>query len=111
TQERLQVQVTLGAEAKIKATHNTGWTFPQRQYDLRAAGEGEIVVLNTRNEFVDVGQFFVIPLQDDLPAGEYQITLKPQKSLGAYLTLSKITAGLEEQRQFFSETQPYELLF
>ncbi|MEK8021159.1 MAG: hypothetical protein VSS75_030170 [Candidatus Parabeggiatoa sp.] len=111
TQERLQVQVTLGAEAKIKATHNTGWTFPQRQYDLRAAGEGEIVVLNKRNEFVDVGQFFVIPLQDDLPAGEYQITLKPQKTLGAYLTLSKITAGLEEQRQFFSETQPYELLF
>lgn len=112
TQQRLQVHVKLNAVAnsKIEGTH-TGWTFPQRQYDLRPAGEGRVVVLNTRDEFVDVGQFFVIPLQNDLPIGQYQISLKPQQSLGVYLTLSKIKAGLEEQRKFFSETEPYEMLF
>jgi hypothetical protein len=110
-EERLAVEVTLNADLKIKTSHNTGWTFPKRQYDLRPAGEGEVIVLNTRHELVDSGQFFIIPLQDDLPAGEYQIRLKPKKSLGTYLTLSRIRPGLEEERQFFSETQPYEMLF
>ncbi len=110
TQKRLQVQVKLSAASKRSRTH-TGWTFPKRHYDLRPAGEKAVMVLNTRHEFVDVGRFFVIPLQDDLPPGQYRIVLKPQQSLGAYLTLGKIMAGLEEQRKFFQETQPYEMLF
>ena len=99
--------------SKTRSTLSThsGWTFPQRFYDLRPAGEGQIMVLNTRHLFVDAGRFFVIPLQTDLPVGQYQIELTPKKTLGAYLTLSKITAGVEEQRKFFQQTQPYEMLF
>jgi hypothetical protein len=109
-QERFQLQIKLSTTSKINDTH-TGWTFPKRHYDLRPADEGQIIVLNTHNDFVDAGRFFVIPLQNDLPPGQYQIELMPQQSLGAYLTLSKITAGLEEQRKFFQESQPYEILF
>lgn len=109
TQERLQIQVRLSvpkAEA-LDSNHYTGWTFTQRQYDLRPAGEGQVMVLNTRDDLVDIGQFFVIPLQDDLPPGQYQIELTPQHASASYLTLSKIRLGLEEQRQFFQETLPY----
>lgn len=112
-QERLQIQVQLNraATAKTDNRHHTGWTFTQRQYDLRPAGEGQVMVLNTRDDLVDIGQFFIIPLQDDLPPGQYQIELTPQHTSATYLTLSKITLGLEEERRFFQETQPYEMLF
>ena len=109
-QKRLQVQIKLSAVPKMTNAYS-GWTFLKRHYDLRPADEGQIMVLNTRRDFVDAGRFFVIPLQNDLLPGQYQIELIPQQSLGAYLTLSKITAGLEEQRQFFQETQPYEMFF
>jgi hypothetical protein len=108
TQERLQIQVQLNATtAKKTANLHSGWTFSQRWYDLRPAGEGQVMVLNTRDDLVDIGQYFIIPLQDDLPPGQYQIELTPQHTSATYLTLSKITLGLEEQRQFFQETQPY----
>ncbi|MEN8216825.1 MAG: hypothetical protein ABFS56_10715 [Pseudomonadota bacterium] len=106
-QAPLQIRVKMTAAPKIDMQTYTGWTFRQRLYELHpVAGEEPVVVLNTRDNVVDAGQFFAIPLHEDLPPGKYQIELIPQKSVGAYLTLTKMTVGLQEElRQFFRETQ------
>jgi len=105
-QAPLQIRAKMTTAPKIDMQTYSGWTFRQRLYELHPRGEGSVVVLNTRDKFVDAGQFFVIPLHEDLPPGEYEIELIPQKSVGAYLTLSKMTVGLQEElRQFFRDTQ------
>jgi hypothetical protein len=109
TKERFQVQVKLTKLPQTSYNYYTSWTFPKRHYDLQPAGEGQAIVLNTRDDFVDKGRFFIIPLQSDLPPGQYQIELTSEKSLEALVTFGKITAGLEEMREIFQEFQDYTL--
>ncbi len=110
-EERLQIRVKLSAVPKTGLQNYIGWTFFLRDYDIRPAGGDASAVLNTPNDFVDSGQFFVIPLQEDLPPGHYAIELEPEKKVGAYITLSKITVGLQEEvRQFFSDVSSYDII-
>ncbi|HHJ13558.1 MAG TPA: hypothetical protein ENJ79_04165 [Gammaproteobacteria bacterium] len=82
---------------------SAGWTFLERRFRITPA-DGRVPVLNTRDQWVDKGRRFHIPLRDDLPAGDYRIEVWLEDSEGpAYLSLYRLTPGLHEKRRLFRE--------
>jgi hypothetical protein len=80
------------------------WTFTNRLYDIRPIQDTPMPILYTQGQTMNTTEFFVIPLNSDLPGGTYRIHVALQKGPSAYITLSQVKPGLFEQRRFYRES-------
>ena len=80
-----------------------GWSFGLRRYDIRPDMTTRVAVMGANGELVDRGQSFFIPLGAELPTGQYRIFITLEKGSGGYLTLSRVTPGVFQERKIFKE--------
>ena len=103
--ERLRVRVTVETPAAPATGPFPSFTFPDRVFDLMPAGGSAVPVLGTATETTDAGQPIFLPLGSDLPPGSYRIRFALEQGPGGYLSISKITPGAYEARNFFVEKE------
>lgn len=89
--ERVQLDLTLTPLAARGAPgKNASWTFTRRTYDVRPGGGEAMPSMGFGDVRVDQGQWFVVPLMPDLPAGTYRMQVKPQGDPGGFLAVSAV---------------------
>ncbi len=88
---RLQVDI-LGAPTPPLVPLQ-GWTLRHRTFTLAPGASGPLPLIPAREEAVNGGRRFFLPLHGDLPAGRYRIRFRLDTPTRAYLTLGRIQAG------------------
>lgn len=101
--DRMRLHVAIDHTSSAALQPLDDWTFVHRTYDLRAADEGRVPVLNTRAQTVDAGRRFFITLGADLPPGNYRIQIRPEQEEDAYLALYQLLPGQQLVRLFLRE--------
>ena len=101
--ERTPVGVRLVNPPARTVAPRSAWTFADRVYDLRPAGSGEVRVLETPGETVDLGRRFFFLLGNDLPPGRYGLEVTVAPSSAGYLTLTRTLPGEFEERHVFDD--------
>lgn len=81
-----------------------GWTFGVREIDLMPEYIGRVLVLDTDAQRADYAQRFFIPLDRDLPPGDYRIRIDALGEGPEYLSLYRLIPGRTSQRRLFQET-------
>lgn len=105
--EAFRLKVSIQAhKGNNKTRVYEGWTFTQREHlFLPDNSKSPSITLNNQRTRLDGGQLFVIPLQQDLSAGDYSITIQPhQGHHGAYLSLGQQQNAQGSWHQIFQET-------
>lgn len=106
TVERSQIKVDI-VELKNPTSPppsvTSSWTYKNRLYDIRPLPTKAMPVLNTQGQALGNGERFAIPLNNDLPAGTYQVRLTLAKGAAGFIMLSQIKVGVHGQRRFFRE--------
>ena len=97
------VRVDVDAERRHDLQPLPAWTLLHRRYLIQPDQGKPVPVLNTRDEFVDQGRLFFLPLGGDLSPGRYSIRVRLEQDQEGYLIFSKITLGRFEKRNFFRE--------
>ncbi len=106
TTKRNLIKITIeGGFRRLNPGPFPSWTMTHRLYDLASTEDSQTYVLNTKDQVVDQGQLFFLPFRADMPPGEYRIRLELLSSNPGYVILSRILPGLEEQRNFFTESR------
>jgi hypothetical protein len=106
TVERSQIKVDIVRTqnpSSPPASVTSSWTYKNRLYDIRPLPTKAMPVLNTQGQALGNGERFAIPLNNDLPAGTYQVRLTLAKGAAGFIMLSQIKAGVHGQRRFFRE--------
>lgn len=98
---QVSASVTLPADRLIGPLR--GWTFGVRHYDIRPDPTLQVPVSGTAGQVLDRGQSFFIPLGEGLPAGRYRFEFHLEQGVPGYLSFSKITPGVVEQRRITIE--------
>lgn len=104
--ERGQIKVTIIPLFNVTATAATvteKWTFTQRLYDLRPEKTGNVMALSASTTYLNDGQQFFIPINNDLPPGKYRVKVEAIAGPTGYIALSQVTPGAYESRQFYRE--------
>ena len=101
--ERVRLHVSIDHATTAALQPFDDWTFVQRIYDLRAADEARVPVLNTPDKTVDAGRRFFVTLGADLPPGSYRIRIRPEQEADAYLALYRLLPGQQLVRMFLRE--------
>jgi len=104
TVERSQIQVTIEAITSTGSSPliPTSWTNRKHVYDIRPLASKPMPILYSQGQGLTGGELFVIPLNSDLPPGEYRIHMSLAKGAAGYVTLSQMLPGIYDQRRFFS---------
>jgi len=100
---RVSASVTLPDERMIGPLR--GWTFGVRHYDIRPDSAMRVPVSGTAAQVLDRGQSFFIPLGEGLPPGRYRFDFRLEQGVPGYLSFSKITPGVVEQRRILIEQE------
>lgn len=90
-----------GGEAGAQAFSD--WTFRRRLFDVRQPQDDASLLLFTGGARLNAGERFFIPVNSDLPAGQYRITISLADGAPGFITLSKVTPGMHAQRYFYRE--------
>ena len=86
----------------------SGWTIHKRIYELQPNNRQYTALWGTQQQWLDGGQSFFIPMGDDLPTGNYPITLRQLSDGEGYISLSQLTPGTAEAYRLFREESGYE---
>jgi hypothetical protein len=105
--ERSQIKVEISAltQNKARSSVTTSWTYKNRLYDIRPLPAKAMSMLYSQGRYLSNGERFIIPLNSDLPAGSYQISIALTNGTAGYIMLSQIKAGVYEQRRFYRESR------
>lgn len=103
---RLEVSITL--EQRLLNRPLLGWTVHKRIYELSPNRQQDTALWGTQHQWLDGGERFFIPMDEDLPAGDYQITLRRSSGSAGYLSLSQLTPGAVESYRLFREEGRYD---
>ncbi len=98
---RLEVTIDVGKRPTNQPL--SGWTIHKRHYELQPNNRQYTALWGTQQQWLDGGQSFFIPLGDDLPAGDYPITLRQLSDGEGYISLSQLTPGTAEAYRLFRE--------
>lgn len=79
------------------------WTFTTQRFSIKPDSREQPAVLNTYNDYLESGQLFFIRLGSDLPPGDYRVRFDLESGTGGYLSVSRVTPGLFEERIFYKE--------
>lgn len=105
TVERSQIKVDIDAMTAVSpAVVSTTWTNRKQLYDIRPLPSKAMPVLHTQGQALSNGELFAIPLNSDLPAGEYRIHIALAKGSPGYVMLSQTLPGVHDQRRFYLES-------
>lgn len=103
-QKPSQLRVRISGPRRGGVIASDGWSLTDRIFLVDPDHSKKIPVLNSRNETVEKGQRFYIPLRSDLAAGDYRISVWMEDAdTHGYLSLYRLTPGLHERRQLFRE--------
>ncbi|MDH5552389.1 MAG: hypothetical protein OEX82_03575, partial [Nitrosomonas sp.] len=102
--KRSSVSVQIETIEPLPLNSMQSWSLAARRFDVRS-GSMPIPVMGTQNESVDYGYPFFITLGEDLPVGRYHIIFALEEGLDSYLSLSKVTPGVFQEREIFYETE------
>lgn len=80
-------------------------SFLNRQFDIRPNPDGAIFVLGAGGQKVDRGEFFAIPLGEDIPPGKYRVHVSLVKGSPGYVSLSRLMPGTFEERKIHIEQE------
>ncbi|VAW85693.1 hypothetical protein MNBD_GAMMA18-613 [hydrothermal vent metagenome] len=103
---RLEVTIEVGDRPTNQPL--PGWTIHKRVYELQPNNQQHTALWGTQQQWLDGGQSFFIPMGDDLPAGDYPITLRQLSGGEGYISLSQLTPGTAEAYRLFREESGYE---
>ncbi|MDX1606068.1 MAG: hypothetical protein R3202_07725 [Candidatus Competibacterales bacterium] len=103
TTERSRLQVRIEARREADRVPSTSWTLLARDFDIAPDPAEQVIVLGTRDQFVDAGRLFFLPLGDDLPPGRYRIRIRQTAGPPGYLSLYRLEPGTFSLRSFFTE--------
>ncbi len=79
------------------------WTFTERYHRFIRPKQPASLVLNNQHIQLDAGHFFVIPLQEDLPVGNYTLHITPLNGASGYLSLGQQRLKSNQWRLIFQE--------
>lgn len=96
------IDVNIETNRKPGFTPFNKWTFLKRRFVIRPDDSGSIPVLYTQDKYLQTGQLFFIPINEDIPEGLYRITFKPVSEIG-YISVHKVTPGEYERLRFYNE--------
>lgn len=102
---RTRLGTRIEGPAPATLTPLTGWLFGDRQYDVRPDRSWSAPVFDTRGERSDAGQPVQILFPAGTPTGRYRIVFSIEQGPAGYLSLSRITPGVETRRRLFEETE------
>jgi len=103
---RAQLKVSIAA---VQSTDTVGfagstvWTHNNRLFDIRPLSAPPMPVLYSQGQTLGNGERFAIPINSDLPPGDYRIRITLAKGGPGYLSLSQTRPGLHGGRRFFKE--------
>ena len=101
---KIKVQIEQISQTAMMPPVMDNWTFINRLYDIRPMQDIAMPVLYTQGQTMNTTEFFVIPLNSDLPGGVYRIHIALKDGPSGYISLSQLKTGQYEQRRFFRET-------
>jgi hypothetical protein len=81
------------------------WTFRRRSFDVRHPQQDASLLLFTGGKRLNGGESFFIPVNSDLPGGQYRIEISLADGAPGFLALSKVTPGLHPQRHLYHESK------
>jgi len=83
----------------------SSWSFSTLRFDVRP-GSIALPVMGTQSERVDYGHPFFLTLGENLPMGNYFVHFFLENgNRSGYLSLSKVTPGIFQEREIFHETE------
>ncbi len=100
--KRLRLRIDTRVAPQLAALG--GWTFDAREIDVLPEYIGEALVLDTASQRADYAQRFFIPLDRDLPPGDYRIRIDALDEGPEYLSLYRLIPGRFSQRRLFQES-------
>ncbi len=103
---RLEVTIEVGERPKNQPL--PGWTIHRRIYQLQPNNRQRTALWGTQRQWLDGGQRFFIAMENDMPAGEYRITLQQPPEREGYLSLSQLKPGAVALERRFNEAAGYE---
>ncbi len=103
TQTR-SLRLSLRARQRQLGNSSGEWTLTERRFLIAPDNSHSAIVLNSRRDRVDIGRRFFVPLQSDLPAGEYDVTIwLEDDGPEAYLSLYRLIPGLHQRQQLYRQ--------
>lgn len=103
---RSQIKIDISPETAAERTGNAlaeNWTYTRRVYDIRPPENGLTPVMYDQKQSMNAGEQFVIPVNRDLPEGNYRIRAALAGGSPGMIILSQIKPGSHEQRRFYRE--------
>lgn len=97
------IQASIDTDRAVLLEPFESWTFSRQRFSIKPDNREQAAVLNTYNDYLDSGQLFFVRLGSDLPPGDYRIRFALESGTGGYLSLSRVTPGLFEERKFYKE--------
>ena len=82
----------------------SGWTFQKRKIDVGPIDGMAAYVLQGTPRTLNSGQSFFIPFAEDLPPGDYRVSLSTPDTADGYLSLVSRRAGSGQQHWIYKET-------
>jgi len=102
---RSKIRVSMVNMAPLPLKPLAGWSLGVYRFDIRPDMTIPVPILGTDFDFVDRGQSFFIPLGEELPVGKYRFHFELEQGDGGYLSLSKVTPGVFQERNIFQEME------
>ena len=100
---RTKIRVHIENIQPLPLSPMKGWSFGLRRFDIRPDTSLPSPILGEDYEHVSRGQPFYISLGEELPPGRYQLDFDIESGVGGYLSFSKVTPGIFQQREIFQE--------
>lgn len=102
--ERTRLQVDLlGEKTSSSPAPLNGLTLQKRLYDIRTGDQPPLPIMTDDNQSTDAGQRFFLPLEEDLPEGEYLIRISPERPQNGFIAINRVLPGSYDWGYFFKE--------
>ncbi|MDD1622425.1 MAG: hypothetical protein LUQ11_13195 [Methylococcaceae bacterium] len=105
THERSDIEISvegIGVNRALTPELPINWTFTRRNYSIRADNKTKQIVLYSQEQLTE-GENFLIPLNSNLPPGNYQVKINLKNGPEGFVGLSRLDPGLHEQHKLNQE--------